>query len=158
MMKLLVYIAVLFLALVSAYGGSHRRSGGRGFLFQLVIDWSHSSGDNNEHSWRFDFCENETVAQSFLNQSRQLISDLQSNGSYGQALQKRAQFISYIQNDTNAELLSSNCTEYFCGLQDARELDKQALEQQKQNDQTVENSFRQLIQSLCESMMNSGDS
>ncbi|CAF4795708.1 unnamed protein product [Rotaria sp. Silwood1] len=148
MAKLLIYIALLFLALVSVHGGLRRRSFNWGH-WDILIDGS------NEDSWTSNLCSNDTVAQSFLTQTRQVINDLQSNGSFAQALQKRAQFISYIQDDNNAEQLSSNCTEYFNGLKNAKNLDKQALEQERQYEQIANSLFRQIIQSLCESMGNS---
>ncbi|CAF2785911.1 unnamed protein product [Rotaria sp. Silwood2] len=150
MTKLLVCITLLLLALVSAYGGPHRRPPNRGH-------WHHPSDDSNEDSWVSNICANDTLTQSFLNQTRQLINDLQSNGSFTQVLQERAQFISYIQNDNNTELFLSNCTEYFNGLKSAKILDKQALEQEKQYEQIANRLFRQIIQSFIEPIIDSDE-
>jgi hypothetical protein len=105
-------------------------------------------GHGNKGQWVSELCANETLAESFLTQTRELITTLESNGSYSNVLADRAQEITYIQSATNAALLSTNCTGFFSGLNNARSLDSQAQQQQQAYQRTAGRLFWQIIQSL----------
>jgi len=105
-------------------------------------------GHGNKGQWVSELCANETLAESFLTQTRALITTLESNGSYSNILADRAQEITYIQSATNAALLSTNCTGFFSGLNNARNLDSQAQQQQQAYQRTAGRLFWQIIQSL----------
>ncbi|CAF2671290.1 unnamed protein product [Rotaria sp. Silwood2] len=102
----------------------------------------------SQTTWSSKLCQNQTLAQSYLNYTRQLITTLETNGSYTQVLQKRAQAIAYLKNDNNTELLSSNCSQFFAGLKDAQKLDAQALLQQKRYEDNAVRLYKQIFQSL----------
>ena len=58
---------------------------------------------------------------------RQLIDNLQSNGSFTNILADGAQQVAYIQSSSSTALISSNCTGFFFGLQNAKDADRDAL-------------------------------
>jgi hypothetical protein len=103
---------------------------------------------NPPGQWASKLCDNETLAHEFLTEVRQLITTLQTNGSYGRVLQDHTQTIAYIQSDPNAAVLSSNCTGYFVGLQNAQKLDQNAEEQQEQYEENLDFLYIKIIQSL----------
>ncbi|CAF3704738.1 unnamed protein product [Rotaria sp. Silwood1] len=115
---------VIFTAFVSCFevdssarghfGEEYHKDGGDHFS---------SGGDINR--WASKLCANSSLVQSFLNQTRALIIQLNSNDSFAQVLQQKTQKIAYIESDTNAALLSSNCTQYFNGLAAVRNADMQ---------------------------------
>lgn len=88
------------------------------------------------------------MAQQFLTQTQQLISTLQSNGSFTRFLEDRAQTIAYIQNADNTALLSSNCTAYVTGLQNAKSADRAAGDVQRQYYRSATNAMKQIIRNL----------
>ncbi|CAF5190755.1 unnamed protein product, partial [Rotaria magnacalcarata] len=91
---------------------------------------------------------NSTVAQSFVTQTQQVIANLQSNGSFTQALQNRANAIAYLVNGANVDLLSSNCTSYFSGLRNAKMLDNKAVAKAIRLDKTAQRLLSQVVKSL----------
>ncbi|CAF1344339.1 unnamed protein product [Rotaria sp. Silwood1] len=99
-------------------------------------------------TWSSKLCQNQTLAQSYLNYTRQLINTLETNGSYTQVLQKRAQSIAYFKNDNNTAFLSSNCSQFFAGLKYARKLDAQALKQQQMYENNAARLYKQILHSL----------
>ncbi len=105
-------------------------------------------GRGNNGQWVSELCANGSLAESFLDQTRQLITSLESNGSYSNVLADRAQEITYIQSADNAALLSTNCTGFFSGLKNAKNLDGQAQQQQRAYQRTAGRLFYQIIQSL----------
>jgi hypothetical protein len=88
------------------------------------------------------------LAQSFLTQVQQLITTLQTNGSFGQVLTSVAQEVAYIQNSTDAALLSTNCTAYFAGLNSAIQADQQAAQIQLQYQLIAAQQFSQIVYTL----------
>jgi hypothetical protein len=88
------------------------------------------------------------VASEFLTQVQQLISTLNSNGSFGQVLTARAQEVAYLTNTANAATLTSNCTAFFTGLQSAKATDQAAAQVQFQYTQIAAQAFFQIVQSL----------
>jgi hypothetical protein len=138
-------------ALVSGGYGGHGGQGNHGGQGGQGGDGDHSGeggSGSNGNGFVTLLCANASLAQSFLTQIQQLINTLQSNGSFTQVLQARANEIAYIQNATDVALLSSNCTAYFIGLQNAKALDKLAGDQQEQYTWIAANLFSQIIQSL----------
>ncbi|CAF3930241.1 unnamed protein product, partial [Rotaria sp. Silwood1] len=79
------------------FGEEYHKDGGDRFSL---------GGDINR--WASTLCANSSLTQLFLNQTRALITQLNSNGSFAQVLQQKTQDIAYIESDTNAALLSSN--------------------------------------------------
>ncbi|CAF5227919.1 unnamed protein product, partial [Rotaria magnacalcarata] len=93
-MKLILCFALICVILVAAQGRGNRgygnrRPGSRG-------PWLQSSRNNTNAPWGTKLCANSTVAQSFVTQTQQVIANLQSNGSFTQALQNRANAIAYL--------------------------------------------------------------
>jgi hypothetical protein len=150
----------VLVAVVAARNGHNQGSGGQrpdghgsgGQGSDHSGEGSDHSGEGsnrgNHSSWATKLCDNGSLAQSFLTQTQQLITNLQSNGSYTRVLQSRAQEINYVQNADNANLLSSNCTGFFVGLGDAQSADKLAEDQQKQAARTAGQLLIQIIVSL----------
>ncbi|UJR38044.1 hypothetical protein I4U23_030726 [Adineta vaga] len=101
-----------------------------------------------KNQWETKVCANASIAEAFLEQTRQLITDLQANGTYDKVLEKRQNEINYINNANNTGVLSSNCTQFFTGLNAARTLDRQAQEQEWSIQRTAGRLFFQIIQSL----------
>jgi len=144
----------LFAALAPAFGrpgqnGGPGHNGGPG--------GSHHGG-GNQGQWVSELCANATLAQAFLTQTQQLIATLTTNASFTQFLQQHTQATAYIQNAANGNLLSSNCTGYFSGLQAAKSLDQQAAQAQQQYQQIAVQAFFQIIQSLVGGNGGNGDS
>ncbi|CAF1502328.1 unnamed protein product [Rotaria magnacalcarata] len=96
-------------------GGGHFPSGGGG----------HFPSGGNTNNWASKLCANSSLAQAFLSNSQAVITQLNSNGSFAQFLQQKAQEVAYIENSANVALLSSNCTQYFNGLATAQNADMQ---------------------------------
>ncbi|CAM4795615.1 unnamed protein product [Rotaria magnacalcarata] len=145
-MKLILCFALICVILVAAQGRGNRgygnrRPGSRG-------PWLQSSRNNTNAPWGTKLCANSTVAQSFVTQTQQVIANLQSNGSFTQALQNRANAIAYLVNGANVDLLSSNCTSYFSGLRNAKMLDNKAVAKAIRLDKTAQRLLSQVVKSL----------
>lgn len=93
-------------------------------------------------------CRDQTLAQSYVNHIREFISDLEKNGSYSNVLEKRAHAIAYLKDDTMALLISSNCSQYLFGLNEARKLDRNDIDQQRAYEQEVFLRYKQLLRTL----------
>ncbi|CAF3142331.1 unnamed protein product [Rotaria sp. Silwood2] len=139
MTKLVLFIAFVCLGFISARGPPNER--------YHEGDSHRPHNDENNHGIS-KLCANNSLAQSFLTQMRALITQLSSNDSFAQVLQQRAHEIAYIQNNTDAQLLSSNCTQYFEGLDAAQDADLQAQRQQEQYERTVTYLFQEIIAAL----------
>ncbi|CAF3222944.1 unnamed protein product [Rotaria sp. Silwood2] len=149
MNKLVILIAFICFGLVAArrhFGGEHHNDGGDRF----------SSGDDINR-WASKLCANSSLAQSFLNQTRALITQLNSNGSFAQVLQQKTQEIGYIESDSNAALLSSNCTQYFKGLAAARNADMQTQRQQQEYQNIATRLFKQISANFWSNDNNSSE-
>ncbi|CAF2417868.1 unnamed protein product [Rotaria sp. Silwood2] len=166
MLKLTGFVAILCLSLVNAHRPLLRQPGngaspfkqtvGSGFPVQKPdrsnsqLGQSHGSGPHlfpgvGHRLWLTELCSNGSLTEAFLTQTRELITELRENGSFADALAKRTQSIDYIQSDENAELLSSNCTQYFAGLFAAVKSDIQSQDQPAPNQFIVSQRFREIF-------------
>lgn len=93
-------------------------------------------------------CGNQTLAQGFLTDMRQSIDTLQSNGSFTNVLADAAQQVAYIQSSTSAALITSNCPEFFHGLKNAKDTDRDALMEKFQYYRIAINAVMRTIQNL----------
>ncbi|CAF3454873.1 unnamed protein product [Rotaria sp. Silwood1] len=153
MNALLICIVFLCVAPASCNRGGGPRPFGNHGPFNGGQDmsggWNRPHGNNSQaDNWASKLCANDTWAQSYLTQTRQTISSLRSNGSFAQALQNRQQAIAYLEDENNTDLLSSNCTAFFSGLESARKSDRDALDLQRQQDFAVGRALFNIIQSL----------
>ena len=121
------------------FGGPNHGPGGGG------PNWG-QGGNGNGCSYLF--CNNATLGSSFLTQIQQLITTLQSNGSFTQVLSAHANAIAYLTNSANTALLSSNCTAFCSGLQAAKQADQAAGQVQQQYARSAGQAVSQIIQSL----------
>ncbi len=112
---------------------------------QLNGKFEYARGPNGGVQWLSKLCENGTLARSVLAKVRDFITTLERDSSYTQVFKQHAQVIAYIKNDTNANVLSSNCTEYLNGLFNAGKLDQKAEELQEYNGKNANNPLRQLF-------------
>ena len=96
-------------------------------------------------SWTTKLCANSSLAQSFLTNTKQVIADLQANGTYTQVLQKRSAQVAYLQNSGNGALLVSNCTQFFVGLNAARQTDQQAVQQQQRLEKNLDSLLQKAV-------------
>jgi hypothetical protein len=79
------------------------------------------------------FCSNSTAAQAYLTQILSVIKSLEANPSYNSILKTQsANFITYLKDTKNQELLHSDCEGFIKGLQAAKKADKEA--ERSQND------------------------
>ena len=95
-----------------------------------------------------ELCKNQSLAQEFLTKLRELITTLESNDTNAEVLEERANAVAYVKSDTNAAVLSSNCTGYFDGLKHARKLDAQAEAQQEIYEENAERLYKKMLQSI----------
>ncbi|CAF2492047.1 unnamed protein product [Rotaria sp. Silwood2] len=153
MSKLLVFVVLLCVVLASCHPGeSHKRGGNHGpdnGPQGKPEFWDRPHGNHNyDQNWASILCANDTLAQEYLTQTRQVINSFRSNETFTEALQNRQQVIAYIENENNEDLLSSNCTAFFIGLKSARNLDMDAMNLQRQLERIVGSSLFNIIQSL----------
>ncbi|CAF4102988.1 unnamed protein product [Rotaria sordida] len=139
MVKLIILIALVCLGLVSAGGNGRQRGDSRHDNSRhdnSRHDDSHRGGDNHYggpiggrdygNTGESRFCANSTLVQSYVKQMQAVITQLNNNGSFTDFFEKRKEETSYLQNADNTALLTSNCTQYFKGLDSARTRDKVA--------------------------------
>jgi len=129
MAKIIIFIALVSCCFLYTTSAAFREYG-----------WNSNGG---AVQWLSYLCNNQTLAQSLMNQIQQFLTNLATNNSYAEILSEHNQAIAYIQSGTNTAVLSSNCTGYFDGLNNARKLDEIA---QKQQEKYAENANRQLMQ------------
>ncbi|CAF0956794.1 unnamed protein product [Rotaria sordida] len=147
MVKLIIFIALLCLGLISARGpGGFRRPGGFGPSGGGNYHGG-PSGDNG-NALASTLCANDTLASLYVSQNQALITELNNNGSFTDLAQKRVKEWAYFQNATNNELLASNCTEYCAGLNAARADDMAAKNQRDQYTKIGEGRFKNILRSL----------
>jgi hypothetical protein len=133
MAKIIIFIALVSCCFLYTTSAAFRESG-----------WnSNGGGGGGAVQWLSYLCNNQTLAQSLVNQIQQFLTNLATNNSYAEILSEHNQAIAYIQSGTNTAVLSSNCTGYFNGLNNALKLDETA---QKQQEKYAENANRQLMQ------------
>jgi len=156
MAKLLICIAFLCVALVSANGGGRRPGfgdfGGPSFG---------GPGRRPSGNWQTRLCANgtnNTYPQSYLTQTQQAITNLQANGSFTRFLADHTNEFAYLQASGASASLAANCTGFFSGLNAAKALDKQALDQLNQYQSTASRLLSQIVQSLVGNSYGGGDS
>ncbi|CAF1573425.1 unnamed protein product [Rotaria magnacalcarata] len=120
-------------------GRGNRFPFGRGNRFPL---------GSNTNKWASQLCANSSLAQAFLSKNQAVFTQLNSNGSFAQFLQQKAQQVAYIQNSANAALLSSNCTQYFIGLTTAQYADMQKERQQQEYENIATRLVQQIIPTI----------
>ncbi|CAF1052834.1 unnamed protein product [Rotaria sordida] len=147
MVKLIIFIALLCLGLISARGpggfgrpGGFRPSGGGNY------HGGPSGGNGNIPA--STLCANDTLAPLYVSQNQALITELNNNGSFTDLAKNREKEWAYFQNATNNELLASNCTEYFAGLNAARALDMADKKQQEQYTKIGDGRFKNILRNL----------
>jgi len=101
---------------------------------------------NGEAQMLSKLCENKDLAQLIVTKVREVITTLERNGSYTEVLQKHKQAIAYIKSNTNFDVLSLNCTEYFNRLNNAWQLDEQAEEQKRYYEENAIRLLQQMLQ------------
>ncbi|CAF2794245.1 unnamed protein product [Rotaria sp. Silwood2] len=101
----------------------------------------------NKQIWSSKLCQDITLAQTYLTNIQQFITSLEGNDTYAQVLEKRANAIAYFKNADN-ETISSNCTQFFIGLKNARKLDTQVLIKQLEYEEYIRDRYKQIIQLL----------
>ncbi|CAF0870028.1 unnamed protein product [Rotaria sordida] len=153
MAKFLVLIVlVVCVTLASCHRGPSRGFGGNRGPGNGGQDrqrnWNRTNGNGDQDRLMTKVCANNSLAQSYLAQNRQLITSLRSNASLAQAIKNRQNFIDFIEDDDNTDLLSSNCTAFFTGRRNARKLDRDTLKQQRRLDQSVGWSFFKIDRSI----------
>ncbi|CAF1215905.1 unnamed protein product [Rotaria magnacalcarata] len=156
MQKLLIVITFICFSLATAgpmlsgkypqSGGEHLPSGGGEHFPSSGAGHFPSGGDTN--NWASKLCANSSLAQAFLSKSQAVITQLNSNGSFAQFLQQKAQEVAYIQNSANVALLSSNCTQYFNGLTTAQKADMETERQQREYENIGTHLLQQIIPTI----------
>ncbi|CAF0975267.1 unnamed protein product [Adineta ricciae] len=145
MAKLIVAVALFCMVLAAVHGKPPGKPG-------RDDKGPHGPGprpsDHDHNDWESKICANASIADAFLNQTRQLITDLTTNGTFTSVLTKQQNEITYINSDDNKAILSSNCTQFFTGLDAARDLDRQAEKQQMELQRTARDLFVQIVKSL----------
>ncbi|CAF1382004.1 unnamed protein product [Adineta steineri] len=99
--------------------------------------------------WSSTLCDNGTSAAAFLSETQKMITSLEANPSYNNVLQDHAQTITFLKSGTNANILSSNCSEYFQLFQNAQNLDQIAQQQQLAYENNIDNLFRKVLNSVA---------
>lgn len=125
------------------YGGHHHHGSGGG-----DDDRFPPNGDINR--WARKLCANSNLAETYLNQTRALITQLSSNDSFTQYLQQKAHQIAYIDNDNDTSLITSNCTGYFNGLAAAQNADLAVQQQEKEYQNIANRLFKNIIKHLLD--------
>ena len=91
------------------------------------------------------FCSNSTTAQAYLTEIIPVIDSLQANSSYNSILKIRsANFIEYLKNTTNQQLLPTDCEAFIKGLTAAKKADKETERAQKRLTTTIRKQLQQV--------------
>ena len=101
--------------------------------------------ENVAVQWASKLCEDKIAAQLIHTQIQEVIITLENNGSYDRVLDKFAQSIAYIKNNSNEDLFFSNCLAYYNGLNNARKDDRKAEELQEQYEEHANSLLRQIL-------------
>jgi hypothetical protein len=98
------------------------------------------------------FCSNSTTSQAYLTQIISVIDTLQANSSYNSIFKiQSANFIEYLKNTVNQELLRSDCDAFVKGLKAAKKADKEAEHEQKRLTATIRKQLQQVANSVTNS-------
>ncbi|CAF1120609.1 unnamed protein product [Rotaria sordida] len=100
--------------------------------FPPILDRKYGFSDplDSPGIWSSKSCRDPYLAQKYLINIRQLITTLETNGSYKQIRDRHAHLIDYLKDDKNAALLISSCDQFMIGLENARKRDSQGSIQQ----------------------------
>ncbi|CAF4720102.1 unnamed protein product [Rotaria sp. Silwood2] len=140
----IVVVALVCFGLVSARGVENDGRGGGDNHGEHNGGFTHGNG----YTVASIVCDNGTLAQPFLAAIQAVTAQLINNGSFADWLQERAQEVAYFQSTTNGDLLASNCTGFFTGLDGARALDRTAKSQRMQYTMTANNLFEGTVFNL----------
>ncbi|CAF3710762.1 unnamed protein product [Rotaria sp. Silwood1] len=95
------------------------------------------------------FCSNNTLAQIYLTDILSVIDVLQANSSYDSILKlQSANFIAYLKNTANQELLRNDCETFIKGLQTAKKADKTAQRVQQHLAATIHKKIKQVAREV----------
>lgn len=105
-----------------------------------------STPSDLQNTWSWMICKNETNAQSFVSSIRQLLNNLEGNGSYTQVFEKHSNVVAYYKDTTKTALLSLNCTEFFTDLRAAQQLDEQDMVNQHKLEENAARLYIETVQ------------
>ncbi|CAF3230251.1 unnamed protein product [Rotaria sp. Silwood2] len=95
------------------------------------------------------FCSNNTIAQIYLKEISSVIDVLQANSSYNSILKlQSANFITYLKNTTNQQLLHNNCEAFIKGLKTAKKADETAQHAQQHLAATIRKKIKQVTRDV----------
>lgn len=95
------------------------------------------------------FCSNNTLAQVYLTQILAVIQSFEVNSSYTSIIQTQSiNFIKYLKDKTNQELLKSNCESFIQGLKLAKKADKEYEYTQKKLARNIQKQFKQIARDV----------
>jgi hypothetical protein len=100
---------------------------------------------DGSNQWSSKLCANESLATAFHTEVQEMIATLAADHAYDRVLQKRTEVVAYLKNAANAEVLKSNCTEYFAGYKNARKLDLKTEQEQAKYEANVDRLFRKIL-------------
>ncbi|CAF3102197.1 unnamed protein product [Rotaria socialis] len=97
----------------------------------------------------FKFCSNSTVAQMYLKEILSVVDILQANSSYNTILNLQlTNFIAYLKDTKNQEILSNDCQAFLKGLKEANKADKTIQRQQKNMATLIRKNLEQAARSV----------
>jgi Glu-tRNA(Gln) amidotransferase subunit E-like FAD-binding protein len=104
---------------------------------------------SSKHRKPSKFCSNNTTAQNYLTQILSIIDVLQENSSYASILKlKSTNFITYLKDIHNQELLRSDCETFLKGLKEAKKADKAVQREQKYLAATIQEQIKQVARDV----------
>ncbi|CAF3370858.1 unnamed protein product [Rotaria socialis] len=139
MIKIVFYVLLVCVTISSAKNSdSHEKTGS-------------ITPSDLQNTWSWMICKNKTNAQSFLSSIRQLLSNLEGNGSYTQVFEKHSNVVAYYTDDTKTALFSLNCTEFFSSLRVAQHLDEQGMVYQHKLEENAARLYIEMVQNFITS-------
>jgi hypothetical protein len=104
---------------------------------------------SSKHRKPSKFCSNNTVAQNYLTQILSVIDVLQANSSYASILKLQStNFITYLKDINNQELLRGNCSTFVNGLKAAKKADRAVEREQKHLAATIREQIKQVARDV----------
>lgn len=105
--------------------------------------------DSFEEKKLTEFCSNSSIVDVYLTRILALINDLQNNAAYQSILTSHwGNFIKYIQQPANKELVHKNCPDFIVGLKAAKEADRDVIIQQKNFARTIAKQMKGVMRDL----------
>lgn len=128
----------------------------------LAIGLTTARRDNDRTHWKkidrkdfhgekkfTEFCSNSSIADGYRTRVLILIKELQGNAAYQPILISQwGNFIKYIEEPANGELLQKNCVEFIQGLKAAKEADRDVIMQQRKLANTVAKQMKEAMFNL----------